>query len=109
MQNPTDFRSIRQAATSVIRHSFTALRVQIQQEMKLCPVFFGTAYLTPVATFWQDFCHERSKAPESRGTVGFCRLHWRHDWLFGVFLVAAILIAYGPPCTPDTSGTTMPI
>jgi tetratricopeptide (TPR) repeat protein len=36
------------------------------------------------------------KAPESRGWVGFPPSSWRHGWLFGLFLAAITLIAYGP-------------
>ncbi len=36
------------------------------------------------------------KAPESRGLVEFLPSSWRHAWLFGLFLVAITLIAYGP-------------
>src|SRR5208283_985140 len=36
------------------------------------------------------------KAPESRGLVEFLPFSWRHAWLFGLFLVAVTLIAYGP-------------
>jgi tetratricopeptide (TPR) repeat protein len=36
------------------------------------------------------------KAPENRGLVEFPPSSWRHAWLFGLFLVAVTLIAYGP-------------
>jgi tetratricopeptide (TPR) repeat protein len=36
------------------------------------------------------------KAPESRDLVEFPPSSWRHGWLFGLFLVAVTLIAYGP-------------
>jgi len=36
------------------------------------------------------------KAPESRGLVEFPPSSRRHAWLFGLFLVAVTLIAYGP-------------
>jgi len=36
------------------------------------------------------------KAPVSRGRVDFLPSAWRHDWLFGLFLVVVTLIAYGP-------------
>jgi tetratricopeptide (TPR) repeat protein len=36
------------------------------------------------------------KEPESRGLVEFLSSAWRHGWLFGLFLVAATLIGYGP-------------
>jgi protein O-mannosyl-transferase len=36
------------------------------------------------------------KAPENRGLVEFLPSSWRHGWLFGLFLVAVTLIAYGP-------------
>jgi tetratricopeptide (TPR) repeat protein len=36
------------------------------------------------------------KAPVSRGRAEFLPSSWRHGWLFGWFLVAVTLIAYGP-------------
>ena len=36
------------------------------------------------------------KAPVSRGLVEFPPSWWRHGWLFGLFLVAVTLMAYGP-------------
>ena len=36
------------------------------------------------------------KPPVSPGKFGFLPSSWRHDWLLGLVLVAATLIAYGP-------------
>jgi hypothetical protein len=37
-----------------------------------------------------------AEATESPGIVGFLPSSWRRDWLFGLFLVVATLIAYLP-------------
>ena len=79
-----------------------------QQELRAGPIFLGARRIDGSCAFLAGFCCDPmaevmgdpfmngEKAPKSRGLVEFPPSSWRHGWLFGLFLVAVTLMAYGP-------------
>jgi protein O-mannosyl-transferase len=51
---------------------------------------------SPASSAGKPGVGDGAEAKESHDSLEFLPCSWRHEWLFGVFLVAAVILAYQP-------------